>query len=183
MQRRELLRHIAALTGCAFVGVDEAFALKLPPPPNLFIETHVALLDEIAETILPRTDAPGAKDAQVGAFVARYSTACYDEAQRARVRAGLAAIDAQSQTEFGVDFVHASREQRESLLVRIDAQAKRETKEHPDQPPHYFILLKQLTLLGFFTSEAGATKVARHRPIPGPYKGIVPYKKGETFWS
>jgi hypothetical protein len=43
--------------------------------------------------------------------------------------------------------------------------------------------MKQLTLFGFFTSEPGATRVARYRPIPGRYKGCIPYVKGETFWS
>jgi hypothetical protein len=43
--------------------------------------------------------------------------------------------------------------------------------------------MKQLTLFGFFTSEPGSTRVLRYRPVPGKYKGIVPYKKGETSWA
>ncbi len=183
MQRRELLAYIATLTGCTFVAADDALALNLPPPRSAVVDAHIALLDEIAETILPRTDTPGAKDAQVGAFAARYSAACYDDAQLTILRAGLVDIDARSQQAFGADFIHASRAQREALLVRIDAEAKRQIKQHANEPPHYFILLKQLSLLGFFTSQPGATKVARYRPIPGPYKGVVTYKKGEAFWS
>jgi hypothetical protein len=49
--------------------------------------------------------------------------------------------------------------------------------------PHYFTLMKQLTLLGFFTSEPGSTRVLRYRPVPGKYKGCVPYRKGETSWA
>jgi hypothetical protein len=43
--------------------------------------------------------------------------------------------------------------------------------------------MKQLTLFGFFTSEAGSTRVSRYRPVPGPYRGCVPYVEGETFWA
>ena len=54
--------------------------------------------------------------------------------------------------------------------------------EKDGKAPHWFTLMKQLTLFGFFTSEPGATKVARYRPIPGKYKGVVDYK-GEAFWA
>lgn len=45
---------------------------------------------------------------------------------------------------------------------------------------HYFTLFQQLTLMGFFTSEAGYTQVLRFEMVPGAYKGCVDYKKGET---
>jgi hypothetical protein len=42
-------------------------------------------------------------------------------------------------------------------------------------------MMKQLTLLGFFTSEPGATKAVRYIPVPGRYDGCVPYKKGDKL--
>lgn len=186
MDRRELLHTIAALTGSAFVGADRATAfvyVHAPDEDEAYGPGPIALLDEIAETILPRTDTPGAKDAQVGRFIARHAVACYDEAKLAILRAGLADVDRRSRKETGRDFTSAGAEQRQTLLMRIDAEAKRHSKDQPDRPPHWFTLFKQLTLFGFFTSEAGATQVLRYRPIPGPYKGVVPYKQGETFWS
>jgi len=183
MDRRELLRAIAALTGCAFVGVDRVLADTIESAA--YTPAQVALFDEIAETILPRTDTPGAKEAQVGAYIARYSTACYTPANLAILRAGLGDIDARSRKAYGTAFIRCTGKQKEKLLVDIDADAKRHARESGDnngQPPHWFTLCKQLTLLGFFTSEAGATRVARYRPVPGAYKGVVPYK-GETFWA
>lgn len=183
MDRRELLRAIAALTGCAFVGVDRVFAAA--SDSGIYTPTQISLLDEIAETVLPRTDTPGAKDAQVGAYIARYSAACYNPTDLAVLRAGLGDIDARSRKAYGTDFVPCTRKQKEALLVDIDAEAKRHAREsgaNGGQPPHWFTLCKQLTLMSFFTSEAGATHVARYRPVPGRYKGAVPYK-GETFWA
>ena len=183
MDRRELLQYIAALTGAAFVGVDRVFATA--PDSHAYTPAQITLLDEIAETILPRTDTPGAKDAQVGAYIARYSAACYNPTDLAVLRAGLVDIDARSHKAYGTDFVRCTGKQKEALLIDIDAEAKRHAREVADNrehPPHWFTLCKQLTLMSFFTSEAGATHVARYRPVPGHYKGVVPYK-GETFWA
>jgi hypothetical protein len=48
---------------------------------------------------------------------------------------------------------------------------------------HYFTMMKQLTLLGFFTSKPGATEALRYIAIPGRYDGCVPYKKGDRAWA
>lgn len=183
MDRRELLRCIAALTGAAFVGADRVDAAVTDS--DAYTPAQIALLDEIAETILPRTDTPGAKVAQVGAYIARYSAACYRPTDLAILRAGLGDIDARSRKIHGAEFVKCTGAQKQKLLVDIDAEAKRhagEPKASDDRPAHWFTLCKQLTLLGFFTSEAGATRVARYRPVPGHYKGVVAYH-GETFWA
>jgi hypothetical protein len=181
MQRRELLKLIAAATGCALVGMEGALAAPAARPP--FSKHDLAMLDEIAETILPRTDTPGAKDAAVGAFIARYSAACYEPAQLRILQQGIGKLDAAMRAQAGHDFLHASPAQRQSLLIDIDRQARKHAKEPGQSTPHYFTLMKQLTMLGFFTSEPGSTQVLRYRPVPGKYKGIVPYKKGESSWA
>ena len=181
MDRREMLRAIAALTGTAFVGTDRTFVAA--SDSSVYTPTQVTLLDDIAETILPRTDMPGAKDAQVGACIARYSAACYTPANLEILRAGLGDIDTRSHKACSADFMRCTRKQKENLLVAIDVEAKRHARgDRFNQPPHWFTLCKQLTLMCFFTSEVGATQVARYRPVPGPYKGMVAYK-GETFWA
>jgi hypothetical protein len=184
MDRRELLTLIASATGCAFVGGP--VRADAPTEP-VFSPGDVALFDEVAETILPRTDTPGAKDAGVGAFMAMYSQACYEPGQLAILKAGVGALDAEMRKRYGVDFLHAAHAQRTTALLEIDREAHRYAltagRDKDGEAPHYFTLMKQLTLYGFFTSEPGATKVARYRPIPGKYKGVVDYKPGEAFWS
>jgi hypothetical protein len=181
MQRRELLKLIAAATGCALVGMEGALAAPAARSP--FSARDRAMLDEIAETILPRTDTPGAKDAAVGAFIARYALACYDPAQLRILQQGIGTVDGLMRAKTGADFLHASKAQRQALLTGIDLQARKHAKESSEGPPHYFTLMKQLTLLGFFTSEPGSTRVLRYRPVPGKYRGCVPYRKGETSWA
>ena len=87
----------------------------------------------------------------------------------------------------GKGFRQADQQAKISLLTQIDRQAKQHAHRADAKPgdasPHYFTLMKQLTLYGFFTSEPGATRVVRYRPNPGKYKGCIPYVEGETFWA
>jgi hypothetical protein len=187
MQRRELIQLIAAITGCAFGGRDALWAAadsELQPP---FSDSDVDFLDEVADTILPRTDSPGARDAALGRFIARYSAACYPLEHIALLKSGIADIDAQMLAKQGKGFREANAAAKISLLTGIDRQAKEQARladeKTRDASPHYFTLMKQLTLYGFFTSEPGATHVARYRPVPGKYRGCIPYVNGETFWA
>ena len=185
MQRRELLKLIAAATGCAFIGRDELFAGPDTEFSHPYSEAEIGFFDEVAETILPRTDTPGAKDAGLGAFMARYSAACYPQEHIERLKAGLADIESRMQASARRGFLAADLQERAELLMKIDHEAKEHVRAAGDNAkdqPHYFTLLKQLILFGFFTSEQGATEVCRYRPIPGRYKGCVPYQ-GEAFWA
>jgi hypothetical protein len=202
MDRRELIQMIAVLTGCAFSANDALWASESPRPsdalpatdktpmPLPYSRPEIDLLDDVAETILPRTDTPGARDAAVGEYIARYSAACYPPEHVALLKTGISDIDAQMHSLHGTGFRAASAEAKKSLLVSIDRQAKEQAHRAEttssgggQTQPHYFTLMKQLTLLGFFTSEPGATRVARYRPAPGKYKGCIPYVKGQTFWA
>ena len=208
MERRELLKMIAAATGMAFVG-GEVWAAGLTTPvaagsKSLFSAGDIALLDEIAETILPKTSTPGAKDAGCGAQMAVQITDCYNAKEQGWIVDGLKQLRARSQQEFKLDFMQLSKEQRHQLLVTLDAEAKArtaaiyaandstnaranaaasKTAKAVDNTPHYFTLLKQLTLFVFFTSKVGATEVLRYSAIPGKYDGNLPYKKGDRAWA
>jgi hypothetical protein len=181
MHRRDLLKLIAAATGCALVGIEDAGAAPTARAP--FSAREIAMLDEIAETIIPRTDTPGARDAGVGAFIARYAQACYAPAQLRCLQQGIGAIDARMRARGVAGFLHASPDQRHALLAQVDREATAHAKDPGQADPHYFTLMKQLTLLGFFTSEPGSTRVLRYRPVPGKYKGCIPYRKGQTSWA
>jgi hypothetical protein len=186
MNRRELIKHIALLTGAAVAG-SELFLAGCKnvdqPAAAGFSEKDISFFDEVAETILPRTDTPGAKDAETGKFMASYSMDCYDEKQLKTLKNGIAAVNEAAKKKYGNEFIQINPSQRLELLRDIDAEAKAyNSKQDKDQQPHYFTLMKQMVLLGFFTSQPGATKVLRYVPVPGKYLGCVDYKEGETSW-
>lgn len=186
MNRRELLKMITAVTGTALIGSAavglSGCATSAPVAGALsFTAADIALMDEIAETILPRTDTPGAKDAEVGKFMAVYVADCYTLEQQAIFYKGLQALEDSCQKTYNRSFMALNQTERQELLTQLDQEARGRIGRGAE--PHYFTMLKQLTLLGFFTSEAGATQVLRHVPIPGRYDGALPYKPGDRAWA
>jgi len=184
MDRRELLRMIVAATGAAMVGLPVLAQGQAPAAgtKRAFSAAEVAMLDEIAETILPRTRTPGAKDAGAGAFMATFVTDCYTAAQQATFRAGLADIDKRA----GGQFVALTE-----LLRALDVEARKRAVDVDEtgmtgagkKMPHYFTMIKQLTLFGFFTSKVGANDVLKYVAVPGRYDGDVPYVPGTPAWA
>lgn len=190
MERRELLKMIAAATGAAMIGIP-AFVYGQAPVPNgntAFSESEVAKLDEIAETILPRTKTPGAKDAGTGLFMARFVTDCYTPEYQKVFRKGLADIDKRA----GGDFMSLTPQARTELLRALDAEAGKQRNvteiaaggANPKSVKlHYFAMIKQLVLFGYFTSQAGATQALRYVAVPGRYDGDVAYEPGTPAWA
>lgn len=191
MKRRELIKQIGLITGTAVIG-GEFFLSGCTSNDQVltgfFTEKDISFFDEVAETILPKTDTPGAKDAEVGRFMASYSTGCYDETQLKTLKEGITKLNDASREIFNVSFMDSSSLNKQLLLIATDVEAKEHNKKNngqvsKEQPTHYFTLMKQMTLLGFFTSKPGATQVLRYEPVPGKYIGCIDYKKGETSWA
>jgi hypothetical protein len=180
MNRRELIKNITILTGATFLGADLFLVGCKSDRENNFSVIDIAFLDEVAETIIPKTKTPGAKEAETGKFIASYITNCYSDSDQKIVHEGLMQLNERATTQYGNSFVDITKEQKKELLTNIDDEAK---KHGQQKGIHYFTMVKQLTLLGFFTSEVGATQVLRYNPVPGKYEGCIPYKKGETSWA
>lgn len=188
MNRREALSSVALLFGGTIIGAEfflsgcKANDRKVTGLP--LSKEDVAYLDEIAETIIPTTDSPGAKAAKVGDFMNTWVTDCYEEKDQKAVLEGMNTINELSRKKFDKNFLEATPQQRTQLLTDLDkeANAYNEKKKEGDAN-HYFTLLKQMTVTGYFTSELGATKALRYEPVPGRYDGCYPYKKGDKAWA
>ncbi|MGY8899543.1 MAG: gluconate 2-dehydrogenase subunit 3 family protein [Paraglaciecola sp.] len=193
MNRRELLKMIAAATGTAFVSANAMAYVTLPMKTinqTAFSKDDVAFFNEVGEVIIPRTDTPGAKDVNVGYMMAVMVTDCYTPAQQAAFKEGIASIKALAKSTYGKDFLLLNTDERTRLLASLNDEAdvfNRKAKlanDDAEKPiPHGFTLIKQLTLFTFFTSKEGANKVLRYVAIPGRYDGEIPYKKGDRAWA
>ena len=155
-------------------------------PGTVFTPEEIALLDEIAETILPETATPGAKAAGVGAFMAHMVMNAYNPQQQSVFRLGMRTLEEEALREIGVPFMQAAPAQRLALLERLDreqADYMRMQGATPGAPPHYFRLMKELALLGYFTSEIGMTQAQRYVEAPGRFDPDVPYTPGDRAWA
>jgi hypothetical protein len=190
MTRRDLLQNVAILLGGSIVG-GTVFSLegcksadKDKQVNKLFTEKQVAQMNEIADTILPATSSPGAKAAKVGDFMAVMVLDCYEEPNQKIFMDGLKKIDELSDKKYNKSFVEADPKQRTELLTELDKEQKAyQDKKGKDDPSHYFRMMKETTLLGYFTSKEGATQALRYIAVPGRYDGNVPYKKGDKAWA
>lgn len=195
MNRRDALSRVALILGGTVIGAN-AFLEGCKPADkkdgdgssgsskSLFAATDAAYLDEIAETIIPATDTPGAKAAKVGAFMTVMVTDCYPEADQKVFLEGMKQLDEASRKKNGKSFMDSDAEQRKALLIEIDKEAKDYmASKKKEDPKHYFRMMKELTLLGYFTSEPGATQALRYVAVPGKYEGCTAYKKGDRAWA
>src|SRR5690606_10423204 len=188
MNRREALSRVAWIMGGTVIGANlflEGCTRKATNTVESLFEPEVIdLLGDIADTILPPTGSPGAKEAGVGSFIPVMVRDCYTPEDQQVIIEGLGSLDEASSKQYGSRFQELDATDRTELLAMIDREAKEHQRnKKPETPHHYFHLLKQLTLLGYFTSELGATKALRYVQIPGRYDGDFPYQKGDKAWA
>ena len=187
MNRRDAIGRVALIMGGTLIGAEYLLSGCKPKAAkieDLFNTDHVAFLNEVADTILPTTSTPGAKDAKVGDFMAVMVRDCYEPADQDIFLKGLDKIDDAANKKFSKKFMDLDATQRSALLTDLDKEQQEYSKtKKPKDPNHYFRMIKELTLLGYFTSEVGCTKALRYVPVPGRFDGCIPYKKGDKAWA
>lgn len=156
--RRALLAGGAAIAGTATLAGLSGVARPLAAAtvswtPQFLTQDQAALLENLCELLLPRTDTPSATDAGVPQYI-DLALSLGDPEDRLAMIGGLAWIDAQSQSLNGTSFLEATSTQQAALLHSI-------SDEQADHAPEYqvgavfFSDLKRRTLFGYFTSEKG----------------------------
>jgi len=188
MNRRDAIERVAFLVGGTVIGADfflsGCMRSNAKKVNELFNVDQVAFLNEVGDTILPPTKTPGAKAADVGSFMAAMVADCYTPADQKIFMTAISQIDAEAQKMFGKKFLDCDQKQRTALITTLDHEQKLSVKnKQPSNPYQYFSMIKQLTLLGYFTSETGCTQALRYVPVPGKFDGNLPYKKGDKAWA
>ena len=142
-------------------------------------------MDEIGETILPETPgSPGAKAAKIGEFMKVMVTDCYIASDQTVFLEGIIKLNDVAREMMSNDFMSLNAEEKTRFLEEVDKEANEfESSRERDTPKHYFTMMKELTLWGFFSSEVGATKALRYVETPGKWEACMPYKKGDKAWA
>ena len=186
MNRRDSLKGLGALVGGNLLApgviadfLQTATSIKEGKhdwQPHLLSSQQALLLPELVEVIIPATDTPGAKAALVHVFVDLYVKDCYPKAQQEVFLKGIDTLEAVSQQRFGRAFLKLSKDERLGLLKQLE----KESWEKGEPVEQSFIrMLKNLTLMGFFSSQPGATKAAEYVRSPGPFEGCIDLKPGQ----
>lgn len=189
MNRRSALSHISLIFGGTIVGAEIFLYGCKPDTVQLsnieFTENNILFLDEVGETILPTTDSsPGAKAVKIGEFMKTIVTDCYEAGEQTVFLEGIPTLNAAAKEKAGKDFMKLTPEERKSFLIEVDKEAKEFDEAREDGTPnHYFSMMKQLTLWGYFSSEIGATQALRYEEVPGRWEACIPYQKGDKAWA
>ena len=191
MDRREALKRTAwimggAVSAPAIMGILKGCAAKptIDWKPVFLSSDQGILVSQVAEIIIPKTDTPGAKDVGVPGFIDQIINECYKKEDQDKFLSELKAFDDEAKKEYGDPFIELSGEQQAAYVKKVhDAAVNTEDVGTPPNLP-FILTLKELTMLGYFTSEPGATQVLQYNAVPGAYKGCVPVSEagnGKTW--
>lgn len=192
MDRREALRRTALLMGGvisapAILGVMKGCTAKpvIDWKPVFFDEHQANLVSAVAEIIIPKTDTPGAKDVGVPGFIDLILKDCYSKEEQDRFIAGLKAFDEEAKKEEGDPFNEISPESQVAIVRKVHNEAVAEEKgDHKPEHRPFILMMKELTMLGFFTSEVGAKQVLQYVAVPAKYEPCIPLSEagnGKTW--
>ncbi len=199
MNRREAIERTALILGYAVSAPAIAGVLSgctnapsINYKPKFFTEKQAALIGDVAEIILPKTATPGAKDAGVPQFIDTLIFETYSKEDKEKFLADLMAFDGESEKVNGDSFNDLEEERKKSFVKTqhdaafanpVDGSSGAWWDNSAKQEKPFILKIKELTLLGFFTSEAGATQVLQYNQVPGPFKGCVPLAEVGKAWA
>lgn len=192
LKRRDVLQLAGMLgvslivPGCTPIKAD--FSLS---------QSEVDFMSEIADVIIPATDTPGARQANVGEFARMMVADWFDEPDRKRFVTGLGICQADLKSRFGREFADLSSAKKveavaailnpaEKQLANAPKVAVRNAPANPTGPtappmiakPPFIIVMKRLTVLGYYTSEIGASQELELNIVPGRYDSCAHEEPG-----
>jgi gluconate 2-dehydrogenase gamma chain len=173
MNRRQLLKNVAIMTGGALSAsvisgvMSGALAQESIDVDNpVFSDSELKLVAEMADMIIPDTDTPGSISAKVHHYIHAIVGDWYYDQERTNFMKGLNGVDN--------GFLNGSAEERHAIMTKMDNEEGEKT---------FFREFKELTLVGYFTSQIGAEEELRYEQYPGPYQGCVPFEQVGKTWA
>jgi hypothetical protein len=130
------------------------------------------ILSELSETIIPKTNTPGAKDVSAHLFALMMIDDCYAPAVQDKFIKGLKAFEELSEKKYNKSFQKCTPSERADLLKSIESK-----NNIPENVAFFYNTTKRLTIQAFTSSEYYLTKVHIYQLVPGKFYGCVPVKK------
>ena len=182
LDRRDLLAGTAALFGAELVApLAKALAAEMPAG---FSPSHAALTSDqrtlvaaISERIIPTTETPGAIAAGVPAFIEMMLADWYEPTDRNEFMAGLGVLEGHSRVQFERPFAAIALEEQDLVLTQAMM------GKISGLSTNFFEHCRQLTIMGYYTSEIGCKQERVYLPVPGRYDGKYPYAQVRRVFS
>ncbi len=196
MNRRKAIQKTATIAGASALTPTLLSLLQscqqqpqMNWAPEILNINQARLVTSLVDTLLPKTETPGAIELSVDQFIDLVIANIYDEAGQEKILSEIDAFNARCKEEMGEFFADLSNQERDQVL-------RKEEKHNPkfngriwggvvgDQKPvGVYRTLKSLALWGYFSSEAIGENVLSYDPIPGAYLGCIPLEDVGNTWS
>jgi hypothetical protein len=129
------------------------------------------MLAELAETIIPKTDTPGAKDLAAHLFVLNMVDDCFEKEKQEKFTLGMKDFETFAKKKSGRSFADSTSEQKQSVVAELDGK-----NAGADNLSFFYHSVKQLTTQAYTSSQFYLTNIRHYKMIPGKFQGCVPLK-------
>ncbi len=186
MKRREAIKISGlglgfTLSGATLMSVISSCKHDLPKELSLQVlnQSEFEILSELAETILPKSDTPGAKDARVAEFIDLFISKIYPEELQIDFKSGLADLNQQCTAINSKGISSCSSDERNQFLSSIESSDYvapvsiwgNSVEEGSALP--FYKQLKQMVMWGYFSSEIVGKEVLLYQVLAPGYQGCV----------
>ncbi|HLR32782.1 MAG TPA: gluconate 2-dehydrogenase subunit 3 family protein [Fodinibius sp.] len=193
MDRREALKQLALLSGGALslstvAGIMGGCTADSGNgggfSPETLSEAQNELVTQLSERIIPATDTPGAQAAKVNEYIDHMLTDWNTDVEKEHFLEELDKVDELSNDQFGDPFADLQEADQITLMEQLEQQAKDNPVPEPDSDlKPFFSMMKEYTVVGYYTSEIGASKELKPSIVPGTYDACIPYSEVGRAWS
>jgi len=196
MNRRNALRRTALLAGSAVAAPTLLSLLqsckeqkRVDWIPQFLNQDQAVFLASFVDTILPRTETPGALDMKVDIFMDLMYAKAYDEGSQQYVKTEIDKFNSVCKDEFGSVFADLSAEDKTTVLKKAEAETAKfnpgvwGTAVGEQKPVAFYRQLKSMSLWAYFSSEEVGKNILSYDPIPGEYLGCIPLSDVGNTWS
>ncbi|WP_052495982.1 gluconate 2-dehydrogenase subunit 3 family protein [Pedobacter lusitanus] len=190
MDRRSYLKSVAglAVAGTASFSVFKWFSIHRKVVPAEFSSKH-ELLAELAEMIIPQTDTPGAKAANVHEYIIAVMVDCTSVKEQNKFIDGIAELEEYAAREYGKEFLKCNPAERKAVLKQMAKNSSGYSYKILNKINNkifgkpFFLKLRELTVEGYCQSRLGATQGLAYDYIPGTFEACIPIRPNQRSWA
>ena len=190
MDRRDVLKYTALFMGVSLTGGTVSAILagcqvdkSTDWVPGFLTDHEAEFIRELGETILPKTNTPGAKDAMVDRFIDTIRPLRFSAEDNTAYKQKLNEFIQLANTELGNEFVKVSSDKKLAWVTAVDKASYEAIRNNADGERPFYLALKEQILGGYFSSEIVAKEYFEFDPNPGSYEACIPYSEIGRAWA
>jgi hypothetical protein len=149
--------------------------------PSTLSSDQVKLVAEVAETLIPATDTPGAKDVMVHRYIDSWLTGYLTEENRQQAIQSIETLEAYLNEAGSKKFADLSAEEQLDILSTLNKEAI--SADSPNPVQQAYLSMKGQVINTYFTSEKVGEEVLTYLPVPGPFQACIPYEEVGRVYS